>query len=527
MKDYTYHFEIKDLLTQFAAAFDDVVVKRYNKNRIPEQTISVRYVLAPKERVMYDIVNKAQNLTLPVIAMNVTSIARDSGRVFNKLDRIYNYMDEKSSTFMRMPVPINIEVSVSILSRYMQDMDQILSNFIPHANPYFIISYKEPSETQDTIEVRTDVNWSGNISITSPTDTTFSDKFRIIADTSFTIKGWLFRNSNVITPPIFTISYNGINAPKDFNFESLDDVRNYQTVTGSLTANTAFNSLCGAPRISDLFLFTGSSYLRVPPGDTIYGNISGTGDAYGPGGTYGRGSALGTDYGPGGLYTEISIRSRDYYNNTYNYGTINLRKPGGYSSGRGDLESGGNYLVGGNNLLLTQRVVLSSQSRAEFVSLLFEDILYNSSLSQYFIDFTTNTNNITALNAFLQTPNSSLLTELSSVSSFYTLVNTYNKFSDIDIFSSSLSTIPGTADLLIMYNAPGVNLFSSISSFSINGSQIYGYELMPQRYTLLTDGVTLINVPICNIESGFDIVIINNAGWSTTQNIYRSPTCSL
>lgn len=518
MKNYTYHFEIKDLLTQFAAAFDDVVIKRYNKNRVAEQSISVRYVLAPKERVMYDIVNKAHNLTLPVIAMNVASISRDNNRVFNKLDRIYNYIDEKSSTNMRMPVPINIEVSVSILSRYMQDMDQILSNFIPHTNPYFIISYKEPSITQEAVEIRTDVNWNGSINMSSPTDITFSDKFRIIADTSFTIKGWLFRDTNETTPPIITISYNGINAPRNFNFESLDDAKNYKTVTDTLTANTAFNSLSGAPRISNLFLFTGGSYLRLPPETTITGTVSGTGDKYGPGGTYGRGSTLGTSYGPGGLYTETAIRSRDS-NPNYNYGTINLRKPGGYSSGQGDLESGGNYLIGGNNLLQTRRVMLSSASREEFVSLLFEDILYNSPLSRYFTSFTTNTDNVTALNAFLQTPDSSLLTNLSSVSSFYTLVNTYDKFSDVDVFSSSLSTIPGTSDLLNMYPAPADSLYSSISSFSINGEQVSGYELPLQRYTLLTDGVMLTNIPICNIASGFDIVVINNAGWASTNDI--------
>lgn len=518
MKNYTYHFEIKDLLTQFAAAFDDVVIKRYNKNRVAEQTLSVRYVLAPKERVMYDIVNKAHNLTLPVVAMNVSSISRDNNRVFNKLDRIYNFQDEKSSTNMQMPVPINIEVSVSILSRYMQDMDQILSNFIPYSNPYFIISYKEPSVTQDNIEVRTDVNWNGSINMTSPTDTTFSDKFRIIADTAFTIKGWLFKDINSMTPPIIKISYNGINAPSNFNFESLDDGKNYKTVNNTLTANTAFNNLSGAPRLTDLFLFTGGSYLRLPAGSTVSGSISGTGDAYGPGGSYGRGSSLGTDYGPGGLYTETTRISRDT-NNNYTLGSINLRKPGGYSSGAGHLESGGNYLVGGNNLLQTQKLILSSVNINAFTPILLEDILYNSAISDYFIDFTTTTSNITALNAFLQTPSTSTLTNLSSVSSFYVLVNTFNKFSNINIFSSVLSSIYGTQNLLNLYPAPNTNIYSSISTFNINNSQVSGYELPPQRYTLLTDGVILTNIPILPANTDCDIIVINNAGWASTQSI--------
>ena len=71
MKNRAFHFEIKNLLTQFVAAFDDVVISRYDKNRQARQNIDVRYVFAPKQRVMYDIINKAQNITLPVVSINL------------------------------------------------------------------------------------------------------------------------------------------------------------------------------------------------------------------------------------------------------------------------------------------------------------------------------------------------------------------------------------------------------------------------------------------------------------------------
>ena len=40
-------------------------------------------MFAPKQRVMYDIINKAQNLTLPVVTVNLEGITRDNSRVFN------------------------------------------------------------------------------------------------------------------------------------------------------------------------------------------------------------------------------------------------------------------------------------------------------------------------------------------------------------------------------------------------------------------------------------------------------------
>ena len=145
MKNYTYNFEIKDLLTQFVAAFDDTVVKRYDRSGNAKQEVEVRYVFAPKQRVMYDIVNKAQNLTLPVVAVDVTSISYDDDRVFNKINNLHSYLNEVDNMYARMPVPINIEMNMSIICRYMQDMEQIITNFAPYSNPYIIIAWKEPS----------------------------------------------------------------------------------------------------------------------------------------------------------------------------------------------------------------------------------------------------------------------------------------------------------------------------------------------------------------------------------------------
>lgn len=263
MKDYTYSFEIKDLLTQFLCAFDDVIIKRYDKNRSVKEEINVRYVLAPKQRVMYDIVNKAQNLTLPVVAVNMTSISRDTSRVFNKLDSVYNPLSETNNTNVKTPVPINIEVSMSILARYLQDMDQILSNFVPYNNPYIILSWKEPSlNPSQVVEIRSEVLWGGTINLTEPTDTSYSDKFRIVADTSFTIKGWLFKNQNDLSTPIYFANTNFIPVNKDL----IIDIDNYNFKYNTLSAE-AIN----IPEIETV------SLSAIPVFTNIYYKLSGEG----------------------------------------------------------------------------------------------------------------------------------------------------------------------------------------------------------------------------------------------------------
>ena len=90
-------------------------------------------------------------------------------------------------------------------------MDQILSNFIPYSNPYVVISWKIPSAfVQVQQEIRTEVLWSDNISMVYPTDVDSSTPYRVSADTSFTIKGWLFPKSQEPANNIFVIDTNFI-----------------------------------------------------------------------------------------------------------------------------------------------------------------------------------------------------------------------------------------------------------------------------------------------------------------------------
>jgi len=279
LKKYTYNFEVKDLLTQFVAAFDDTVIKRYNKEREAEQEIAVRYVMAPKQRIMYDIVNKAQNLKLPVVSIDLASISYDTDRVFNKLDGFDNYGEETASA-INTPVPVNLEVNMSILCRYMSDMDQILANFIPYTNPYIVLAWREPVDQAllsagevpfDPIEIRSEVLWSQNISMNTPKDTTYSEKFRIVADTSFTIKGWMFRNKNETSNPIYFIDTNFIDASKGYNFAPALTAIDYDSFSASLSEDTNVEtiSLSGYPFTDSVFYNASGSPIPVNSAVTI------------------------------------------------------------------------------------------------------------------------------------------------------------------------------------------------------------------------------------------------------------------
>lgn len=130
----------------------------------------------------------------------MNSFSRDESRVFNKnggfykIDTFLEKNNKNKTNFYRTPVPVNIGVTMSIMTKYQTDLDQIMSNFIPFCNPYAILSWKVPEEYNIPFvqEIRSEVFWNGDVKVDYPTDINGNRKYFITGDTSFTIKGWIF-----------------------------------------------------------------------------------------------------------------------------------------------------------------------------------------------------------------------------------------------------------------------------------------------------------------------------------------------
>jgi hypothetical protein len=94
------------------------------------------------------------------------------------------------------------------MTKFQTDMDQIISNFVPYNNPYIIISWKIPSTQNlyNNFEIRSEILWNGEIGLEYPIDISGVQPARVIANTSFTMKGWLFKgNPEADVKNIFTI----------------------------------------------------------------------------------------------------------------------------------------------------------------------------------------------------------------------------------------------------------------------------------------------------------------------------------
>ena len=195
--------------TMFLNSMSDIMVKRFNVHKEARDQIKTRIVYAPKQRVLNDLLDKDQNIQLPVISCYIGGIARDQGRVFNKiLGTFHTPSNSTTSTNEKGPLPVDVTYNVSIMTRYQQDMDQILSHILPYVNPYFTVSWRTPNRPD--FEIRSNVFWNGSVNVQYPFDIVATQVARCVADLSFVFKGWMFQNPEEVGN-ILTVNANFIN----------------------------------------------------------------------------------------------------------------------------------------------------------------------------------------------------------------------------------------------------------------------------------------------------------------------------
>lgn len=278
MRQENFHFELRDNTDALATALNDIIIKRFKDDSRTdiEKKINVRFVYGPKKRVLYDIINAAKATTLPVVALDLKGFSHDTTRIFNKNGEFFDTIISGDNCAQYLtPTPIKLNYSITIITRYRTDIEQIISNIIPHCNPYFVISIKVPSDFKllGEQEIREVVTWNGNINIEHPDPINKDAKSIYTATTDFTVNGWLFKPEQPAAKPIYEINADVI----DDLVEDWDDIEvhvesypiiDYVCVNGvpQTTLNPDFKP--GISNIKDMYIskeiFDISSELTTP-----------------------------------------------------------------------------------------------------------------------------------------------------------------------------------------------------------------------------------------------------------------------
>ncbi len=197
---YYYPRTIKNITIALLDMFNDITIKKYDKNNTAIKTVTVPVMFAPQEKFQHirreSERNKKYFLQIPRLALVLNGIDYDGDRATgaNEVRTFYNNtisLDNQSAfTEDYQPSPYNFSYTLFIRTDSLEDYSQIMENILPYFNPSLHLRIKEFSFLN--IERNVQVEMAG-VS-TDFTDDQTEDMTRMVnGSVNLTVKGYMYR----------------------------------------------------------------------------------------------------------------------------------------------------------------------------------------------------------------------------------------------------------------------------------------------------------------------------------------------
>jgi len=189
MKSRSYHKEIQRNSAQVLDVFDDIYIDRRTVDNVVQKLIKVPCVYGSRSRILKSLENRGNTLKIPLVCINIASITRDSRRAFDIHDGLARQHGDYD-LLKNTAVPINISYALEIIGKFQEDVDQIISNFVPFFNPDIYIVVPHPISS--SLKLKSQLIWDGSFALNYANEIGKNSPYRMIATTNLTLKTWMF-----------------------------------------------------------------------------------------------------------------------------------------------------------------------------------------------------------------------------------------------------------------------------------------------------------------------------------------------
>jgi hypothetical protein len=186
-------------IIQFLDVFNQVSVAKYDKDGNILKIFTVPVKMAPKEKSYMWVKDKKGEKVLPLIAVELKSLAHDISRVTNKEQEFPVGYDTDGKTIISYynPAPYDLNFQVTIIANYIIEIDQILEQILSFFNPHIFIRIKLAELENTAFDLKVIFNSA------SP-DYTYDFQevdYRWLSWTlDFTVKGYLYKPAKLDKP---------------------------------------------------------------------------------------------------------------------------------------------------------------------------------------------------------------------------------------------------------------------------------------------------------------------------------------
>lgn len=203
MEIRSYNSELSLANILFKRLFSNIVITRKKGNE--SQEIPVKCVIGNRSRILKNLENpnKSGTYSLPMIIIQRTGINRNAERLTNLHNEIVHSPSRKNIIYdLYTPVPIDIEYSVTLVSKYPGDIDMMLGNFAIFFNSDLFVTCIHPKFKN--LKYNSQVIMGDNISEEHPDEISPDQDDVIVTTVNFTFKTYLFGGSEKILAGIGT-----------------------------------------------------------------------------------------------------------------------------------------------------------------------------------------------------------------------------------------------------------------------------------------------------------------------------------
>jgi hypothetical protein len=219
---YFYHNTIRNLVVAFGSLFNNISVSRKDSAGVETERIKVPLSYANKEKFLRRIrqnptLDQNLQMSLPRMSFDFTSLNYDPARKRNTTLR--KFVEDDTSTrsklkSMYMEVPYNLDFTLYLATRHMEDGLQILEQILPYFTPEFTVTLKLQSDFASKVDVPIILNSANS---EHDYEGTFDDTRTLMWTLEFTMKaniyspiktsgiilesGVVFKNQNMLGEP--------------------------------------------------------------------------------------------------------------------------------------------------------------------------------------------------------------------------------------------------------------------------------------------------------------------------------------
>lgn len=191
-----YNQTIRRYIIAFGNMFNDLVVQRLNDAGTVVQTLAVPIAYGPKEKWLVRLrqdpnLDQQVAIQLPRMGFEMTGMTYDGSRRLSATTKnvAFNSADLKKIKYQYVPVPYNIDMTLSVFVKNADDGAQILEQIVPFFGP----EWNNTINLIPSMGIKMDVpTILIGVSIDDTYEGDFISRRALIYNINFLMKGWFF-----------------------------------------------------------------------------------------------------------------------------------------------------------------------------------------------------------------------------------------------------------------------------------------------------------------------------------------------